>query len=110
MTGPEPGGVGTPELDVAGRVAAAVHTVEGLSLQVPLRTQALRWGGGEAALAVTVHRDRVEVRVVAHQLPLPPLIDRAAVAVRATLAGSGWDRAPLRVVVTELTAAAFTIH
>lgn len=92
--------------DVADRVAAAVRGVDGLALQVPLRTKALRLARSEATLGVTVEPDGIEVRLVAQRLPLPPLLDRAGVAVRAALAGSDWEHRPLRLVVAELAAAA----
>lgn len=108
MTASGPGPDGHVERDVPGRVAAAVRTVDGLSLLVPLRAQALRWAGGDAALAITVEQDVVEVRLVAHRMPLPPLLDQAAVTVRAALSDTGWDHARLRFVVAELAAQAFT--
>lgn len=108
MTAPRLGPVGHPERDVADLVTAAIRAVDGLTLMLPLRAQALRWTGADAVMAVTLDRDRVEVRLVAHTLPLPPLLDQAATAVRAALRGTGWERAPLRLVVAELTTAAFT--
>lgn len=97
-----------PQQDAARRVSAAVFNVDGLSLLVPLRAQALRWSGRDAALAVILAQDLVEVRLVARRLPLPPLLDQLATALRAALTGTGWEHSSLRLVVAELSAAAFT--
>lgn len=96
------------ERDTLDRVAAAVGTVTGLSLQVPLRAQALRWAGRAAALAITLDQEGVEVRLVARRSPLPPLLDQADAAVRAALTGTDWEEATLRFIVTEIAAEAFT--
>lgn len=101
MTGPEPVDA------VAERVAAAAQTVPGLSLLVPLRRKALAWTAPEASLAVTVDTGGIEIRLAADRLPLPPLLDQVQAAVRAALAGIGWESAPLRLVVAELSASAF---
>ncbi|WP_327151019.1 hypothetical protein [Nocardia sp. NBC_01329] len=50
----------------------------------------------------------IEVRVVATLLPLPPMYTRLTSAVRALLTGTPWEHTELRLVVTELDAAAFT--
>lgn len=93
---------------VADRIAAALSTVDGLSLLVPLREHALRWAGSDASLAVSVDHDRVEVRLVAHRLPLPALLDLAAACVREAVSGTDWAGAPLRLVVAELAAQALS--
>ncbi len=108
MTVSPSGPAGVAAEDVPARVAAAVGTVDGLSLVVPLRAQALRWAGRDAALAVDVDIDGVEVRLVAHRLPLPPLLDQAAAAVGVALSGTGWERVPLRLVVAELAGRALS--
>lgn len=88
-------------------VAGAVSEVAGLSLLVPLRKEALRLRVGGSSLAVRAGDDLVEVRLVAHRLPLPPLLQQAGEAARRALAGTGWERVPLRLVVAELTVEAF---
>lgn len=106
MSPPRSDRAGPAEDDVRGRVAAALDGVDGLCLMVPLRAHALRWAGREAALAISVDQERVEIRLVASRLPLPPLLDEAAAAIRTGLAGTGWERVPLRLVVGELTTVA----
>lgn len=96
-----------PRAQVRQVVAEAVASVDGLSLLVPLRKEALRLTGGDEGLAVRVSEDVVEVRVVAHRLPLPPLLDRAGLAARAALAGTAWADVVLRLVVSEITDDAF---
>ncbi len=108
MSGPMAAPTGDSAGGIPGRVADAVVEVDGLSLLVPLRARALRWTGSDAALAVTADSDGIEVRMVAHRLPLPPLLEQAAAGVRAALAGTGWEHVRLRLVVAELTAEAFS--
>lgn len=88
-------------------VVAAVSSVDGVSLLVPLRREALRLTGGGEGLAVTVSEGMVEVRLVAHRLPLPPLLDRAGGLVRVALTGTQWSDVPVRLVVAQLTRDAF---
>lgn len=88
-------------------VAEAVGSVAGLSLLVPLRKEALRLAGRDEGMAVSVSDDLVEVRVVAHRLPLPPMLDRAGDLARAGLAGTRWSEVPVRFVVAELARSAF---
>ncbi|MER7660075.1 hypothetical protein [Streptomyces sp. NPDC096193] len=60
------------------------------------------------ASAVTVGDDVVEIRLVALVLPLPAVLSRAETALRAVLAGTRWSDARLRLVVTDIDAAALT--
>ncbi|MCR6487049.1 hypothetical protein M8542_29890 [Amycolatopsis sp. OK19-0408] len=60
-----------------------------------------------AAAAVDLSPELVQVRLIATRLPLPPLLERAAELVRPVLAGTVWERCPLRLVVTDLDGAAF---
>lgn len=106
MTAIDPDAVPNNITDIAERVAAAVQSVDGLALLLPLRAHALRYAGSGAALAVTVKADLIEVRLVADSLPLPPLLDQAATATRSALAGTRWDHVPLRLVVAEISATA----
>lgn len=66
-----------------------------------------RWPWDARAAAVDLSPVRVEVRLIASALPLPPLLDKAAVAVRGALDGTEWSTVPLRLIVTELDAAVF---
>lgn len=104
-TGPDPTGVAHGE--IADRVAAAVGAVGGISLLVPLRAQAIRWAGSDSAMAVSVGPEGIEVRLVAHRLPLPPLLDEVAAAIQDELTGAGRPLSPLRLIVVELTTQAF---
>jgi hypothetical protein len=58
--------------------------------------------------AVSVDVELVQVRVIALCLPLPPLLELASAAIRPTLAGTPWERAKLRLVVTDIDGAAFS--
>ncbi len=105
-----PGGAGPAVLsrsEVRDLVAHAVASAAGLSLLVPLRKEALRLAGGDEGMAVSVSEDLVEVRLVAHRLPLPPLLERAGDLARAALAGTQWAVVPVRLVVAALARSAF---
>lgn len=60
-----------------------------------------------AGSAVDLAPELVQIRLIATRLPLPPLLDRAAAVVRPVLAGTEWENARLRLVVTDLDGAAF---
>ncbi|MEV5715140.1 hypothetical protein AB0L41_14665 [Amycolatopsis mediterranei] len=62
---------------------------------------------GREGTAVDLSPGVVRVRLIATRLPIPPLLDRAAQAVRAVLAGTEWENARLRLVITDLDGAAF---
>lgn len=79
----------------------ATPTVLGTAL-----LDALREVPGLRALSVDVGDTVVELRVVALELPLPPLLARAEKALRAVLLGTAWANARLRLVVTDLDASA----
>lgn len=107
---PDPGRPGHPATPdrltdgvVRDRVAAAVAAVGGVALLVPLRAQAIRWDTADAALAISFSDGAVEARLVAHRLPLPPLLDAAAAAVRSALAGTGHEASRVRLVVARLS-------
>ncbi|WP_405179527.1 hypothetical protein OG225_37960 [Nocardia sp. NBC_01377] len=89
-------------------VITAVDTTTGVRLATPLGVDVPRWWPWDArGGAVDLCPDRIEVRVVAAALPLPPLLDKTADALRTALVGTGWAHARLCVVVTELDSAAF---
>lgn len=94
---------------IVDRVAAAIQSIDGLALLMPLRAQALQLNGAGAALAVIVDPDGIEVRLVARRLPLPPLLEQAEAAIQAALLGTGWESARLQLVVAELAEQALAI-
>ncbi|WP_020663895.1 hypothetical protein [Amycolatopsis benzoatilytica] len=92
---------------LAGKVADAVAGIDGLRPATNLAAE-ISWlptdpSGGAVDLTAT----EVEVRLVALQLPLPPLLALAETAVREALDGTEWADAHVRLVVTELAGSAF---
>ncbi len=82
----------------------ALRDVPGLRLSVPSTHTLVPVD----RLAITDIGDTVvELRVVALELPLPPLLARAEKALRGALLGTAWANARLRLVVTDLDASAF---
>lgn len=93
--------------DLADRILGAAESVTGIRPAVPIIREDLApfpWDSRKFAVDLTP--EVVEVRVIAAALPLPPLLERTAAAIRAVLAGTAWEGAELRLVVTELDAAA----
>nr|WP_086841559.1 hypothetical protein [Amycolatopsis kentuckyensis] len=72
-----------------------------------LRPAAPALPGGRDGTAVDLGLEVVRIRLIATRLPIPPLLDRAAEAVRPVLAGTEWANARLRLEVTDLDGAAF---
>ncbi|NEW40951.1 hypothetical protein GV794_26510 [Nocardia cyriacigeorgica] len=90
------------------KIIGAVEGISGLRPATPIvRENASWWPWDARTYAVDVTDDAVQVRVVAAALPLPPLLDLASEAIRPVLTGTPWEQATLRLVVTELDAAAF---
>jgi hypothetical protein len=92
---------------VAGTLLEALHEIAGLRPATPSVTRAatlVPWNVD--VLAVDVTDEVVELRLVALMLPLPPLLRRAEGVLRAALRGTKWESARLRLVVTDLDAAA----
>jgi hypothetical protein len=92
---------------VADTLLAALRGIPGLRPATPSTTRAatlVPWNFD--VLAVDVTDEVVELRLVALELPLPPLLRRAEAVLRAALRGTKWERARLRLVVTDLDAAA----
>lgn len=89
------------------RLLAAIRSVAGLRPACPVPrvgpTQRLPWD--PAGLAIDLG-DPVEIRLVATALPLPPLLAQAETACRTALADTPWADAALRLVITDLDAAA----
>jgi uncharacterized alkaline shock family protein YloU len=93
--------------EVAAAVLLAAGSVPGLRPASPVRVRRAAWMPFDPALlAVSLDQDRVEVQLAATRLPLPPLLARAAAAVRAATAGTPWQAVPARLVVRALDAAA----
>ncbi|MFE7775185.1 hypothetical protein ACFU5O_15030 [Streptomyces sp. NPDC057445] len=59
-------------------------------------------------LAVSINDELIEIRVVALALPLPPLLREAEAALHTALGETRWKDARLRLVVTDIDAAALT--
>jgi hypothetical protein len=92
---------------VADTLLEALHGIPGLRPATPATTRVatlVPWNLD--VLAVDVTDEVVELRLVALTLPLPPLLRRAEVVLRAALRGTRWESARLRLVVTDLDAAA----
>jgi hypothetical protein len=83
------------------KIVGALAEVDGLRPAAP--SLPMEWDG----MAVDLGRDVVRIRLIATRLPIPPLLDRAAEAVRPVLAGTEWENARLRLEVTDLDGAAF---
>ncbi|MCC3315200.1 hypothetical protein [Nocardia africana] len=96
------------EDELAGEIVTAIESVAGLHPDVPPGVALAEWVprlGPRSA--VDVSPEVVEIRVTASALPLPPLLDKLAAAVRELLAATRWAGARLRIVVTDLDADVF---
>ncbi|WP_326815866.1 MULTISPECIES: hypothetical protein [unclassified Streptomyces] len=60
-------------------------------------------------MAVGIDDELIEIRVVALALPLPPILREAEAALHAALQETRWKDARLRLVVTDIDAAALTL-
>jgi hypothetical protein len=90
------------------KVLAAVKAVSGLRPAMPVSEEHASWLPGDwEALAVDLDPGVVQVRLIATRLPLPPLLEQACEAIRPVLAGTTWEHANLRLVVTDIDGAAF---
>ncbi|KOV84569.1 hypothetical protein ADL03_16805 [Nocardia sp. NRRL S-836] len=78
----------------------ALRKVEGLRPSTPALSVRVPWDVD--GLAVDVADDLVCVRVVATRLPLPALLAEAGAVLRTALAGTRWESARLRLVVTDV--------
>ncbi|MGW3964646.1 hypothetical protein ACWED2_32865 [Amycolatopsis sp. NPDC005003] len=87
--------------EAAEKIVGALAAVDGLRPAVP--SLPVERDG----LAVDLSREVVRIRLIATRLPIPPLLDRAAEAVRTVLVGTEWENALLRLEVTDLDGAAF---
>ncbi|WP_329053794.1 hypothetical protein OG738_12520 [Amycolatopsis sp. NBC_01488] len=89
------------------KIVGALEAVAGLRLATPVSPETTWLPVDWAGLAVDLSPEVVQIRLIATRLPIPPLLDRAAAAVRPVLAGTEWADARLRLVVTDLDGAAF---
>jgi uncharacterized alkaline shock family protein YloU len=93
---------------VCDAVLAAVRAVPGLRPASPVWPERARWMPWDpGVLAVGLDDGRLEVQLAATRLPLPPLLDQAAAAIRDATAATRWAELPHRLVVAALDAAAF---
>ncbi|WP_326567172.1 hypothetical protein VSH64_35805 [Amycolatopsis rhabdoformis] len=84
-------------MNVAVRIVEALAEVAGLRLAVERNRLS----------AVDLGAEAVQIRLIATRLPLPPLLDEAAAVVRPVLVDTEWADVPLRLIVTDVDAAAF---
>ncbi|PRY37898.1 hypothetical protein [Umezawaea tangerina] len=93
--------------EIVEKLLAALREVPGLRAATPVIAPTSPWVPWDwDALAVDLGAQVVEVRVVATALPLPPLLDKATVMLSEVLRQHGFEAATLRIVVTDLDAAA----
>ncbi|MET8848417.1 hypothetical protein [Amycolatopsis sp. NPDC004625] len=89
------------------KIVGVLKEVDGLRPATPVSPETtwlpVDWDG----MAVDLSPELVRIRLIATRLPIPPLLDRAAAAVRPVLAGTEWEKARLRLEVTDLDGAAF---
>ncbi|OLF04997.1 hypothetical protein [Actinophytocola xanthii] len=106
----------TAATDLVHDLLAALAGVPGLRPATPVATGRAPWGWNRDAMAIDLNPavsrgadagHTVVVRVVATQLPLPPLVRRAEQALSAVLATSELPVTRLRLEVTDLDGAAF---
>jgi hypothetical protein len=96
----------TKSVDLAQALLGALREVPGLRPAQPATVPAtLPWDAG--LLAVDVDGDLVTMRLIASELPLPPLLERAGTALRSVLAAHGHQGVRLRLEITDLDQAAF---
>ncbi|MEU3302039.1 MULTISPECIES: hypothetical protein [unclassified Streptomyces] len=88
---------------------AALGKVPGLRPATPSTTHiGSRVPWNLDSLAVVINHGFIEIRVVALALPLPPVLREAEAAVHMAVRDTRWKDARLRLVVTDIDAAAFT--
>jgi hypothetical protein len=93
--------------EAVGKIVGAIEAVAGLRPATPVAPETTWLPVDWAGMAVDLTPELVQIRLIATRLPIPPLLDRAAAAVRPVLAGTEWENARLRLVVTDLDGAAF---
>ncbi|NUP25853.1 MAG: hypothetical protein HOQ44_04015 [Nocardia sp.] len=99
----------TADTELSDKIIGAVTAAPGLRPAAPIAREHVGWWPFDPRrYAVGLSAALVEVRVVATGLPLAPLLDGLAAAIRPLLAGTRWESAELRLVVAELDAEALT--
>jgi hypothetical protein len=99
----------TARAELTASLLSALRDVPGLRAATPSTTAVaanLPWDID--VMAVDISEDVVEIRIVALSVPIPPLTEAAGAVLRAVLAGTAWENASLRLVVTDVDAAALT--
>lgn len=91
-----------PKTALTEALLAALRGVAGLRPETPPIVPAGWVPWDVDALAIDIDEDFVEVRVVATRLPLPALLRRAETTLRSAMQSTGWAKAPLRLVVTDI--------
>ncbi|MGW5383253.1 hypothetical protein [Nocardia sp. NPDC003963] len=100
----------TADTELSDKIIDAVAATPELRPAAPIICEHAGWWPLDPRrYAVGLSATVVEVRVVATGLPLAPLLDSLAAAIRPLLPGTRWESAELRLVVTELDATALTI-
>lgn len=97
----------TARSELTASLLTVLREVPGLRPATPSTTAAgasLPWDLD--VMAVDITEGVVEIRVVALAVPIPPLTEAAGTALRPVLAGTPWENATLRIVVTDVDAAA----
>ncbi|USX48365.1 hypothetical protein [Lentzea sp. HUAS12] len=86
---------------IVAELLKALEKIEGLRPSTPASAPARSWIPWDVdALAIDVEDDLVCVRVVATRLPLS--LAEAGESLRAVLVGTQWEKAVVRIVVTDV--------
>ncbi|MFF0066266.1 hypothetical protein ACFYRC_32925 [Streptomyces sp. NPDC005279] len=99
----------TPRTETTRSLLAVLGRIPGLRAATPATTHIgshVPWNLD--TLAVGIDNQVIEIRVVALALPLPPILREAEAALHAALKDTRWKHAGLRLVVTDIDAAALT--
>ncbi|MER5465981.1 hypothetical protein ABT010_36135 [Streptomyces sp. NPDC002668] len=99
----------TPRTETTRSLLAVLGRIPGLRPATPSTTHiGSRVPWNLDTLAVGIDDELIEIRVVALAVPLPPILREAAAALHAALTETRWKDAGLRLVVTDIDAAALT--
>jgi len=99
----------TPRTELTRSLLAVLGRLAGLRPATPSTTHiGSRVPWNVDTLAVSIDDELIEIRVVALALPLPPILRKAEAALHAALKETRWMEARLRLVVTDIDAAALT--
>lgn len=99
----------TPRSELTRSLLAVLGRIPGLRPASPSTTHVgSRVPWNLDTLAVGIDDELIEIRVVALALPLPPILREAETALHTALKETRWKDARLRLIVTDIDAAAFT--